>query len=149
MLMHAGGAGFDAVGVEPSPKMAARAARRVGPQNVKVGRLQDFDFAAASIDAIVTVSYVEHETRPAAAMRDFFRLLRPGGYCIQKTPNYDSRLRALLGKRWSGYRFPEHVQYFHASTLVRMLREAGFEIAGVHANPLGDNFWVAARKPRN
>lgn len=149
MLMHARRAGFDAIGVEPSAKMAARAARRVGPENVKVGRLQDFDFAPSSVDAIITVSYVEHEPRPAAAMRDFFKLLRPGGYCIQKTPNYDSKLRTLLGKRWSGYRFPEHVQYFNGSTFGRLMREAGFEIAGVHANPFGDNFWVAARKPKN
>lgn len=147
MLMHARRAGFDAIGVEPSPKMAARAARRVGPERVLVGRVQDFELEKGSFDAIVTVSYVEHEPRPAPAFRSFFDLLKPGGFCIQKTPNYDSKLRQILGRKWSGYRFPEHVQYFNASTFGRVLRDCGFEIAGVHANPFGDNFWVAARKP--
>lgn len=146
LLMHAARAGFDVIGVEPSPKMAARAARRIDPQRVRVGRLADFSWEPASFDGIVTVSYAEHEPRPADAFRQFAELLKPGGVCVQKTPNYDSRLRRILGKKWSGYRFPEHVQYFTPTTLGRLMHQSGFDVVGVHANPFGDNFWLAARK---
>lgn len=141
--------GYDAIGVEPSPKMAARAARRMGAERVLCGRLSDFDLPPASFDLAVTVSYLEHEPRPAPVLRRLFELLRPGGVTVHKTPNYDCLLRRILGARWSGYRWPEHVQYFSPATLGRLLGDVGFQLISVKANPLSDNFWIAARKPRS
>ena len=54
-----------------------------------------------------------------------FALLRPGGVCVHKVPNYDSFLRIWLKTRWSGYRWPEHMQYFTPATLGRLLSDAG------------------------
>ncbi|MCG3128488.1 MAG: Ubiquinone biosynthesis O-methyltransferase [Phycisphaerae bacterium] len=139
--------GYDAIGVEPSPKMASRAARRMGAERVLCGRLADFDLERGSFDLAVTVSYLEHEPRPAPVLRRLFELLRPGGVTVHKTPNYDCLLRRVLGARWSGYRWPEHVQYFSPATLGRLIVNVGFEVISVKANPLSDNFWIAARKP--
>lgn len=139
--------GFDVLGVESSPQMAARARRRIGNERVLCGRLADFPLEAGSFDLAVTVSYLEHEPRPAAVCARLFTLLRPGGICIHKVPNYDSWLRRMMGARWSGYRWPEHVQYFTPATLGRLLTDCGFEVLAVSANRLGDNFWIAARKP--
>lgn len=176
-------AGYDAWGVELSPKMAARAARRMGNDRVLCGRLEDLmahdsaipagaataspsptqvewhgvtrhgspcESAAAlapgSFDVVMTVSYIEHEHDPLPAMRRVHQLLKPGGICAQKTPNHDSQLRKLRGAKWSGYRWPEHVQYFTPETLGKLMQRAGFEVAGVSANSLGDNFWLFARR---
>jgi 2-polyprenyl-3-methyl-5-hydroxy-6-metoxy-1,4-benzoquinol methylase len=146
LLMRAAAAGFDVLGVEPSAKMAAKAARRIGKERVLIGRLADFDLPAASFDAIVTVSYVEHEPAPREALQHMHRLLKPGGVCAHKTPNYATKLRTLLGARWSGYRWPEHVQYFTHETLGRLLTETGHEVIGQKSNPFSDNFWLVARK---
>lgn len=148
-LLHvAQRAGYDVIGVESSPRMAMKARRRIGAERVLVGRLADFPLDAASFDAAVTVSYLEHEPRPLDALRRMHGLLRPGGVCIHKVPNYDSRLRSWLGKRWSGYRWPEHMQYYTPKTLGRLLENAGFEVIAVKANPLSDNFWIAGRRKR-
>jgi SAM-dependent methyltransferase len=146
LAMRAAAAGFDVLGVEPSPKMAAKAARRIGKERVLVGRLEDFDLTPESFDAIVTVSYVEHEPAPRQALQRMQRLLKPGGVCLHKTPNYATKLRKLLGRRWSGYRWPEHVQYFTPGTLGRLLKETGHEVIGGQSNPFSDNFWLVGRK---
>jgi SAM-dependent methyltransferase len=145
LLFVAQRAGFDVLGVESSPKMAAKARRRIGSDRVFCGRLADSPAQAASFDAAVTVSYLEHEPQPLEALKRMHSLLKPGGVCIHKVPNYDSLLRMCLGRRWSGYRWPEHMQYYTPTTLTRLLGDAGFETLAVRANPFGDNFWIAAR----
>lgn len=139
--------GFDPVGVELSPKMAAKARRRLGPERVLCGRLEDFPLAPESFDVIVTVSYLEHEPQPLPALRQMRGLLRPGGFCVHKTPNFDSLLRKALGARWSGFRWPEHVQYFSPATLSKLMQAAEYEPVETRANPLSDNFWIIARRP--
>lgn len=146
LLARAAALGYDITGVEPSPKMASKAARRIGSERVRVGRMDDFEWTDASFDLIVTVSYLEHEPDPLPALATMRRLLKPGGVCAHKTPNYATWLRKLLGKRWSGYRWPEHVQYFTPATLGRLLNAAGFEQVAVQAWSLSDNFWSISRR---
>lgn len=147
LLLAAQNAGYDTAGVELSPRMAARAAARVGAERIRIGRLEDAAFSPGGFDLIVSVSYLEHEPEPARVLRRAFELLRPGGACLHKVPNFDSRLRTFLGTRWSGYRWPEHVQYYTPRTLSRLMSAAGFVVAGGTANPWSDNFWLSARKP--
>jgi SAM-dependent methyltransferase len=154
---HALSLGYDAWGIEASPRMAARASERIDRGRIYVGRLSDLStpgvdeappaLAPRSFDVVVTVSYIEHEPDPAPAMRQVFSLLKPGGWCAQKTPNHDSWLRTIRGSHWAGYRWPEHVQYFTPETLGRLMRDCGFIVRGVNANRLGDNFWLFAQKP--
>ena len=75
-------------------------------------------------------------------------LLRDGGGVAVKVPNFDCWLRRLRGRRWSGYRWPEHVQYFTPQTLTAVLERAGFEVQRLVAPPWSDNFWVLARPGR-
>lgn len=138
--------GYDAYGVEVSPQMVHKSLRRLPRERIFCGRLQDWDQPEGSLDLVSTVSYMEHDPRPREAMQRIRALLRPGGICAHKTPNYDSWLRKLQGRRWSGFRWPEHVQYFSPVTLGRLMTECGFEVVRVSANSLGDNFWLAARR---
>jgi len=135
------------MGVEPSAAMARKALRRVEPERLKVGRLADFEWEPASFDVVVSVSYIEHEPAPMDAATRMLKLLRPGGVSLHKTPNYNSWLRGVRGDHWSGYRFPEHLQYFTPESSRRLFETAGYEFVSAHANPMGDNFWVVVRKP--
>ena len=68
---------------------------------------------------------------------------------IVKVPNYASFNRRIRGRRWCGYRFPEHVNYFTPDTLTAMLEQCGFAIERCNLSdrfPLNDNLWVIARK---
>ncbi len=138
--------GYDPLGIEISGAMAARAAQRLGSERVRVARLRDLDLPAGSFDLAVGISYMEHEPAPLPVLRRLRELLRPGGVFVAKTPNYDCWLRSLRGRRWSGYRWPEHVQYFTPATLSRLAEAAGFAVERVEANPLSDNFWIVLRR---
>ncbi len=138
--------GYDVAGVELSPQMAAKAVRRLGRERVHLGRLQDAPYEPGSFDLIVTVSYLEHDPDPVGSLRRMRELLKPGGVCVHKTPNYASKLRGWLGARWSGYRWPEHVQYYTPQTLGAVLERAGFRVEASKAPSLGDNMWIVGRR---
>lgn len=138
--------GYDVTCVELSPAMAAKALRRLDREQVKVGRLADFAFPEHHFDVITAISYLEHEPEPLTLLGQVRGLLNPQGRLVIKVPNFDSLLRRVRGRRWAGFRWPEHVQYFTPETLTALLNRAGFKVAHVDANPLSDNFWVAASR---
>jgi SAM-dependent methyltransferase len=138
--------GYDPLGIEISPAMAARAVQRLGPERVRMGRLRELDLPVGSFDLAVGISYMEHEPDPLPVLRHLRELLKPGGVFLVKTPNYDCWLRTLRGPRWSGYRWPEHVQYFTPATLSRLAHAAGFSVVRVEPHPLNDNFWLVMRR---
>ncbi len=147
LLALAARQGFDVAGVESSANMVTRALRRLPPTAIRHGRLDESQFTSGSFDVVVSVSYLEHEPRPLQTLQRMHDLLRAGGVCAHKVPNYGSTLRRILGRRWSGYRWPEHLQYFTPATLGRLLTASGFEIGALRANALSDNFWIVGRKP--
>lgn len=138
--------GYDVTCVELSPAMAAKALRRLDREQVKVGRLADFEFPAAHFNVITAISYLEHEPEPLTLLEQVRGLLNPPGRLVIKVPNFDSWLRRVRGRRWAGFRWPEHVQYFTPQTLTPLLNRAGFTVEHVDANPLSDNFWLAASR---
>jgi hypothetical protein len=54
-----------------------------------------------------------------------------------------------MGRRWCGFRYPDHLNYFTPDTLRRLARQAGFE-CGFGPGwrlPVSDNMWALLRKP--
>src|SRR4030095_8598990 len=64
-----------------------------------------------------------HLYQPRAFVRRLATLLRPGGRVALATPNYDSWLRRLLGRRTVSFKIPEHVAYYDPRTLARAVGE--------------------------
>ncbi|MBL9139377.1 MAG: class I SAM-dependent methyltransferase [Verrucomicrobiales bacterium] len=96
------------------------------------------DFQGAAFDVVTFWAVLEHLADPGAFVRRAFEILRPGGHCVVLVPNGKS-----LAMRWLGanYRYvlPQHVNYFEAPTLERLLVGAGFQSVakgGSHFNPL-------------
>jgi SAM-dependent methyltransferase len=101
------------------------------------------------IDCAILRSYLEHEARPAAVLEELHRVLRPGGAVVVKVPNYGSLNRVLMGRRWCGFRFPDHLNYFTPRSLVGMFEQAGFtrfRMGFMDRFPLNDNMWLVAYK---
>lgn len=51
-----------------------------------VGDVHALPFADNSVDAIICLAVLEHVEEPQQAMREIYRVLKPGGYCLLYAP---------------------------------------------------------------
>lgn len=86
-----------------------------------VKKLQD-----ASFDVISAFQIIEHERDPLRMMIRIHKLLKKGGLVILATPNQGGMWQKIMGKRWFGYRHPEHVVLLDFDTMRKLLQKAGF-----------------------
>ena len=143
---------FTPFGVEISANAAASAHRAFSARGgyvinqACVEALRQFPegfFAAASLR-----SYLEHEADPLPVLENLHRVLMPGGFAIVKVPNYGSLNRVVMGRRWCGFRYPDHLNYFTPETLSVMAAKAGFRARfGLTGRlPTSDNMWGVLTK---
>jgi SAM-dependent methyltransferase len=108
-----------AVGLEYVPAAASRATRKSG-RPVSVGDTNILPFADASFGAAVSIDVLCHAgVRPAEALAELRRVLRPGGTLILNLPAYDW-LRSAHDAR------VHNARRFTRGSARRMLEEAGF-----------------------
>lgn len=91
-------------------------------------------------DGVLMSSILEHEKNPKALLEGVRRVLKDGGRLYLKQPNYGCTNRKVMGAKWCGFRYPDHVNYFRVSDLAKMARETGFSFQ--HLNrfaPCADN----------
>ncbi len=106
-------------------------------------------FPAGFFDACFGRSYLEHEARPLDVIKGVFRVLKPGGVLVVKVPNYATLNRIVMGRKWCGFRYPDHLNYFTPRSLRSMAEKAGFmaHFRFVDRLPTDDNMWAALKKP--
>lgn len=96
-------------------------------------------FPSRSFDMISLFAVLEHLPRPAIALQETVRLLRPGGILLITIPNVANlrnRLRLLRGRSphadsiddWFGPSFFGHYREMTIVELTRILRRSGFSI---------------------
>lgn len=141
-------------GIEISKALAQRAQEQVNPRggyvvhNNALSGLREFP--ADYFSGVLLSSFLEHEINPQGLLREVYRTLAPLGRCIIKVPNFASLNRVVRGKKWCGFRLPDHVNYFTPLSLVGMCREVGFHIARftiLDRLPTSDNMWIVIQKP--
>jgi 2-polyprenyl-3-methyl-5-hydroxy-6-metoxy-1,4-benzoquinol methylase len=86
----------------------------------------------AAFDIVVSAEVIEHLENPRFTVREFFRLLRPGGTVIITTPNNES-IRSLIALYVRGHfaafgtaSYPAHITALLRTDITRILLEAGF-----------------------
>lgn len=115
------------VGVELSAQLASRAREHL-PADVTLIEADIRDALAqmpdASFDAVLFFHVLEHIPREhtIALLREFRRVLKPGGYLNIRVPN-----AAYLMAGWHLYGDFTHVVHFNENSLVQVLEAAGFE----------------------
>lgn len=78
-LEHAAATGAEVAGVDPSPSMVERAARRVPTADVKIGSAEEIPFPDGHFSVAVNVSSFHHWADRDAGLRETLRVLAPGG----------------------------------------------------------------------
>ncbi len=130
------------VAVEPDERVAGSCADF--PRCELIGaRIEQTAFADESFDIVHSCHTVEHLAHPLTTLRDHARVLKPGGILVLDCPNI-----ALIGaedviEEWF---IDKHLTHFSSRTLLRMLKEAGFEILEPPVSEDRENLFVVARK---
>lgn len=89
-------------------------------------------------DGVLLNSFLEHEVNPFILLKEAHRTLKDTGVVYIRVPNYGSLNRKVMGHKWCGFRFPDHVNYFTTKSLAEMAKKAGFKMKIM--NPLTIQF---------
>jgi SAM-dependent methyltransferase len=104
---------------------------------------------------------LEHIPDDRAAMRELFRLLRPGGFALLTTPinatreaTYENPAVTREPERWAHFSAHDHLRYYGLDFAAR-LADAGFKVETFRVSPeqevkfglLRDEWIYIARKP--
>jgi len=140
-------------GIEVSKQLAAVSAEKISPWGGKVVSASAIEGTAnlenESIDVAVMSSFLEHESRPLGLLKRLHAILRTDGAVVLKVPNFSCWNRILRGRKWCGFRYPDHVNYFTPQTLQRLAEEAGYTVARQNLQdkfPLSDNMYAVLKK---
>lgn len=125
------GAGFEAVGIEPSQWARSYAKDKMGLSLLE-GTIEDYDFPDEHLDAVCMFDLLEHLPNPRGTVAEVARVLRTGGVICLSTPDAGSVLARVLGRNWWGLK-PEHLFYFTRRSLGRLLSDTRFDLCEVRA----------------
>lgn len=119
--------GIDLSGEGLSLARARMVAYRLSSSRLLKARAESLPFADGSFDAVVSQHLLEHIHAPIEALREWRRVLRPGGVVALVTPNALYPDPALFYD-------PSHADLFTPDTLRSVLESAGFNV--VHLSTL-------------
>ena len=132
--------GADTVGIDVAPSMVRRAALAHPSIPFRVGSFEAIPAGAGSFDAVVGNFVLNHVGRPAAAMAEACRVLRPGGWLALSTWDGPRRNR-VLGLMLDAIEaaaapppigLPAGPTHFRADgELLGLFRDAGFDSVGI------------------
>jgi SAM-dependent methyltransferase len=144
-------AGYIPFGIEVSKGLAATADAAFRPFGGKCIRAPAAEglatFPPKYFTAAIMLGYLEHEFHPLPILHHVRQLLTDDAVVIVKMPNYASINRRLTGRKWCGFRLPDHVNYYTPRTLVAFAMRAGFSVSFglLGRQPFSDNMWAVLR----
>ncbi|MBV9047536.1 MAG: methyltransferase domain-containing protein [Solirubrobacterales bacterium] len=118
--------GWRVTGLELSRSSAAHA-RRLG-LDIREQAIEEAGFPPKSFDAVVAVDLIEHLHQPRDFVRRCAELLVPGGALLIATPDPESPLARVFGRRWWGY-IPSHLHLLPRRMLRELLQAEGLLLA--------------------
>jgi len=110
-------------GVDIRHEVARSAQSRCGTDRFVVGAATRLPVLSDSVDLVVAQHIVEHLLDPMEAIREWKRVLRPGGKLAIVTPNHRYPDPSI-------YEDPDHVRIFDAQELRRLLEAAAMRPIG-------------------
>ncbi|MBI5122694.1 class I SAM-dependent methyltransferase [Candidatus Roizmanbacteria bacterium] len=116
-------------GVDGEPDAISICKKLYGDKYYSVGNLYKLNYKSSTFDAVVMREVIEHFIIPEKAVKEIYRILKPGGVLILTTPNYDSLLlhfiehtyNRFFGGPCKPYRDDVHPSKFRPRTLRKLL----------------------------
>jgi 2-polyprenyl-3-methyl-5-hydroxy-6-metoxy-1,4-benzoquinol methylase len=137
------------IGIEISDHLASVAGRSLSRRGGRCIHATGIEGLAmlepASVHMIVLSCILEHEIEPLKLLRHCRERLTANGRVIVTVPNFNCLGRLIRGRKWCGFRWPDHVNYFTATTLASMARSAGFDVVRIglfDRSPLSDSLYA-------
>jgi SAM-dependent methyltransferase len=95
------------------------------------GTLLTAGFEQGRFDLITMMEYLEHESDPAATLKEARRVIRDGGHLALELPCVSGLPARVFRSLWWNLDIPRHLVFFTPHTLGRMLEQCGFELLKV------------------
>ena len=86
-----------------------------------VGSATDIPLGDASFDTVVSTEVLEHVPDPLKALREMYRVLKPGGYLILSTPMY-----------WPRHEVPYDFFRYPYDGILHLVKTSGFELVQLY-----------------
>lgn len=123
--------GWESHGIDPS-KSGSAFARKVHKLDVQCGDLFDVGFPSAHFDVITLYHVLEHISELNSFLSEIRRILKPSGdgkkagTLVIEVPNGGSLQSRLQKADWPYVHPHDHLYYFSAHSLPKLLRKHGF-----------------------
>ncbi|MCF6282868.1 MAG: class I SAM-dependent methyltransferase [Candidatus Polarisedimenticolaceae bacterium] len=117
--------GWQAQGVEFNPSAVATC--RAAGLEVSQGELSDANLPDNHFDLITARHVIEHIADPQPLLAEIFRLLKPGGLMLLRTPNSEALGRRWFGTNWYADDIPRHLILFSGQNLTLLAEQHGFK----------------------
>ena len=118
--------GWHVHGIDVSPFAVSYARQELGLETVKQMDVENLDYDHDSMDAVTLYHVIEHVISPRSLLESIRGILKKGGLLFIEAPDISSRRARRAGLNWKYIKVPEHLNYFSAETLSRLLEETGF-----------------------
>lgn len=122
--------GCDTLGIDFNASVAEAIRSRLGMPAIH-GSLLSADLAPESFDGVAMYEYIEHDGAPRDVLEAARRATRPGGWLVLETPNVESGLAQLFGRKWCQYDTPRHLVLFNPRTIARLLDACGYDVIAI------------------
>ncbi len=113
-------------GFEIDPETASRAANFCGG-DVRHGDFLNNGWSSSSFDFITFWDVLEHVDNPKSVMQEVTRLLKPNGFLVVVSPNFDCIYSKVFKQFWWALLFHEHLYHFSRETLSKLFIACGLE----------------------
>lgn len=131
--------GYKAIGLDISEPTIARLKQGLSKYDWRTGDVMSLPFADDELDAVVSWGVIEHfEEGPSQVLREFRRVIRPGGWLFVTVPYLNWRRRWLLAGRsdnLNDFQPGQSVTFYqHVLTgkeLKAWVSQGGFDVAKV------------------
>lgn len=123
-------AGLQAEGLDYSPNLVARLRQEYPEIPWSSGDIRSMPYENDTFDGVMSLGVIEHdEAGPQAALREFFRVIRPGGIVAVSVPNDSKYKRTVSLADYPDGPDTAFFQYFMTEDeLAAFVREAGFDV---------------------
>jgi ubiquinone/menaquinone biosynthesis C-methylase UbiE len=79
--------GYAACGIDLSDAMVEYSRKNYGADQFRVGDIENIPYPAHTFDGIMCLGVMEYLDQDEAALREIWRVLKPGGHAVITTPN--------------------------------------------------------------